>query len=97
MIVIGFSSKDNSVFSHKLEEDQDKDEPQTIHNFLSKKAKGKRFDQIIILDDEEMVDQFVAGEDYDVDLEDEDDREEFVLDKDDDADEEDVFDLITDD
>jgi hypothetical protein len=93
MLIIGFCGKDNSLFSHKIDEDQDKDDPQAIHNFLSKKAKGKRFDQIALVEDEEVFDQFVAGEDYDVDLEDDDSDDDFTP-KDDDSDEDDVFDLI---
>jgi hypothetical protein len=81
MLVIGVShsekTKDKTVVHRELDIDPDVDSPRKIHDLLKKQAGGD-FDIVVVIENDEVVETFANGEDYDLseekEMDDEDDE-----------------------
>ncbi len=86
MLVVGIShsekSKDKTVVHRDLDIDPDVDSPRKIHDRLKKEAGGD-FDIVIVIENDEVLDTYANGEDYDLSEEKEMDAEDDEPDVDD--------------
>jgi hypothetical protein len=65
MLVIGIQ-QDGTPFYSDLDVDADTDSPRSIHDLLSKKAKGALFEHILCIEEDVVVADFINQEDYDL-------------------------------
>lgn len=72
MLVIGFRDTDNHMVSKDLDIETSED-PRKIHDLLKKETDGFDFTHIVLVENDEVIANYLDGEDFDLSEEDVDD------------------------
>ena len=96
MLIIGVNQENNSISHGHFDIDIDVDSPRKIHDMLSKKTNGSKFNSITCIEDDVVLASYYDQDDYDLsveeevsDLNDEDADPDTLHEEDDDAEDED--------
>lgn len=71
MLVIGTNQENGSVSHGYFDIDIDVDSPRKIHDMLSKKAKGSKFNNITCIEDDVVLTSYYDQEDFDLSVDEE--------------------------